>query len=365
MIRPRIVGALFRKDVVDALRESRVLISLLTPIVLAIFYNVLFPEEKLQEVKAAYVGPADSAIVRTLQERAEAGQAVSLKLRQVATAEEARRLVQSKDVDVAFVLPTDVDAAIAGGRSPAITIIQPEVATGAGPNFVLSSIQAGAQKLATRAPPATITTDAVSVGSTDQGVMGQMGPRKYFVLGTVVMMLGMVALLAVPIMLSEEAETKTLDALLMVGSYLEVIVAKALVGLAYVALSVAVMLALTRLRPEDLVTFVAGTGLLALALIGIGLLIGGMFKSAQQVYSWSSVLLIPVIGPAFAVGLPIPDAFDLLLKALPTSQGLRIMANGLAGKDLFADVWLSFVVTGAWAVAAYALLAWTLARRES
>jgi ABC-2 type transport system permease protein len=195
--------------------------------------------------------------------------------------------------------------------------------------------------------------------------MGEMGPRKYFVLATIVMMLGMISMLAVPIMLTEESEKKTLDALLLVGSYLEVIVAKALVGLVYVALSVAVMLALTRLRPEDLKTFVAGTGVLAIALIGLGLLIGGLFRSAQQVYSWSSIMLLPVIGPAFAVGLPVPPAVDALLRVLPTSQGMRIMANGLAGKPLFGDEWLSFVVLLAWVAGAYGLLAWRLSRRES
>ncbi len=364
MIRPRIVITLFRKDVVDGLRESRVLVSLLTPIILAVLYNTIFPDEKIFEAKVAYAGPETSAIVQTLKTRAETGQSVSLKLQHVATAADARRLVESKDVDVAFVLPNDVDDAIRAGRSPVIAVIQPQIPNGSA-NFVESSIQAGARELAGQKPPAVLTSETVQVGSADQGVMGQMGPRRYFVLATVVMMLGMIAVLAVPIMLTEEVEKKTLDALLLVGSYLEVIAAKALVGLAYTAISVAVMLGLTRLRPEDIPTFVAGTGLLAVALIGIGLLIGGLFKSAQQVYSWSSVMLIPVIGPAFAVGLPIPGAADLVLRALPTSQGMRIMANGLAGKALFADVWQSFAVLVIWAAAMYGLLAWRLSRRES
>jgi ABC-2 type transport system permease protein len=365
VIRPRIVATLFRKDVVDALRESRVLVSLLTPILLAVLYNVMFPEAKVFEAKVAYVGPSDSAIVRTLVDRAEAGSSVSLKLQRVATVDDARRLVRSKDVDVAFALPDDVDDAIRAGRSPSIALIQPET-PGAGASFVQSSIQEGARTLAGQKAPAVLATEKVDTGgSADQGVMSEMGPRRYFVLATVVMMLGMIAMLAVPIMLTEEVEKKTLDALLLVGSYLEVIAAKALVGLAYVAVSVALMLALTRLRPDDMLTFVGGTGLLALALIAIGLLLGGLFKSAQQVYTWSSVLLLPVIGPAFAVGLPIPDAVDALFKALPTSQGMRIMANGLAGKALFTDVWLSFAVVAAWTAGAFALLAWRLARRES
>ena len=365
MIRPRIITTLFRKDIVDGLRESRVLISLLTPIILAVLYNTLFPEDKIFEAKVAYAGPENSAIVQTLVTRASTGHSVNLKLQHVGSADEARRLVTSKDVDVAFVLPDGVDDAIRAGRAPTIALIEPEVGSSAS-SFVGSSLEAGAQTLANQKPPAAIVTENVKTGgSADQGVMGEMGARRYFVLATVVMMLGMISMLAVPIMLTEEAEKKTLDALLLVGSYLEVIVSKALVGLVYVALSVAVMLALTRLRPEDLATFIGGTGVLALALIGLGLLIGGLFRSAQQVYSWSSLMLLPVIGPAFAVGLPVPDALDALLKVLPTSQGMRIMANGLAGKPLFSDVWLSFGVLLGWVAIAYGLLAWRLSRRES
>ncbi len=361
-MRPRIVASIFRKDVVDALRESRILVSLLTPILLAVLYNALFPEERLFEAKVAYAGSEASAIVRTLEARA--GDSVSLRLRHVGDAAEARRLVTAREVDVAFVLPDGVDEAIRAGRAPTIAVIQPEV-PGASVSFVTSAIEAGARALAAQSPPVTIAPERVAAGSADQGVMGEMGPRRYFVLATIVMMLGMISMLAVPIMLTEEAERKTLDALLLVGSYGEVIAAKALVGLAYTGISVALMLALTRLPPADVLLFSAGTALLAVALIGVGLLLGGLFRTANQVYTWSSLLLIPVIGPAFAVGLPIPDALDALLRILPTSQGMRIMANGLAGEALFGDAWLSFAVTAVWAAAAYGILAWRLSRRES
>src|SRR5678816_425484 len=181
---------------------------------------------------------------------------------------------------------------------------------------------------------------------------GELGARRYFVLATVVMMLGMIAVLAVPIILTEEAEKKTLDALLLVANYREVILGKALVGLAYSAVSVAVMLGLTRLQPVDIPTFVIGTALLAVALIGLGLLLGGMFKTASQVYTWSSVVLLPIIGPAFVAGLPVPDALDLALRAFPTFQGMRIMTNGLAGKPLFTDIWISYAVMLVWVVIA-------------
>jgi ABC-2 type transport system permease protein len=356
-----IVLAIFRKDVVDAIRDSRVLVSLLTPLILAILYNSIFPEERLFEAKVAFAGPETSAIVRTLQERA--GQTVSLKLQQVDTAAEARTLVESEEVDAAFVLPADVDEAVRQGRRPTITLIQSS--DGAAANFVSASIEAGLRSLAGQSAIATVAVERVQAGSTESGVLGELGARRYFVLATVVMMLGMIAVLAVPIVLTEEAEKKTLDALLLVANYREVILGKALVGVAYSAASVALMLALTRLQPVDIPTFVAGTGLLAVSLIGLGLLLGGLFKTAGQVYTWSSVLLLPIIGPAFVAGLPVPDALDLALRALPTFQGMRVMTNGLAGKPLFGDIWIAYAVLIAWVAIAYGLLAWRLSRRES
>jgi ABC-2 type transport system permease protein len=356
-----IVLAIFRKDVVDALRDSRVLVSLLTPLILAILYNSIFPEERLFEAKVAFAGPETSALVRTLQERA--GQTVSLKLQHVDTAAEARRLVESEEVDTAFVLPADVDDAVRQGRRPTITLIQSS--DGAAASFVSASLEAGLRELAGQSEIATVVVEGVQSEPTEPSVMGELGARRYFVLATVVMMLGMIAVLVVPIVLTEEAEKKTLDALLLIANYREVILGKALVGVAYSAASVALMLALTRLQPADIPTFVAGTGLLAVSLIGLGLLLGGLFKTAGQVYTWSSIVLLPIIGPAFVAGLPLPDALDLALRTFPTSQGMRVMTNGLAGKPLFGDIWISYAVLLAWIAIAYGLLAWRLARRES
>jgi ABC-2 type transport system permease protein len=357
-----IVFAIFRKDALDALRDSRVLVSLLMPIVLAVLYNSIFAEERVFQARVYYAGPETSALVRSLKDRT--GSDVDLQLTHVAGEAEIRDAVLHRQADAGFVLPDDVDDAVRGGRTPTIVVIQPSVPTAASA-FLLNGLESGARALATQRAPAVIQPESVAVGSADQSVVGQIGPRRYFVLATVVMMIAMIAFLAVPIILTEEAERKTLDALLLIASYLEVIFAKALVGVAYTIVAVAVMLILTRLRPDDVLTFVAGTGLLAIALIGIGLLLGGWFRSANQVYTWSSFFLLPAIGPAFAVGLPVPDAIDAILRVLPTSQAMRPITNGLVGKELFGEVWLSYLVVALWAVGAYGLLAWRLARRES
>lgn len=365
MIHTGIVRTLFRKDMTDGIRESRVLVSLLTPILLAVLYNTLFPENKAVEAKVAYVGPETSAIVQTLRTRADASQSIDLKLSHVANVEDARRLVTSKDVDVAFVIPDDVDDAIKSGRAPTITLVEP-LALNSSSSFVDSTIQSAVRTLAGQKPAAAITTEQVDTGAQPNATAIQaMGTRKYFVLGTVVMMLGMIAILAVPIMLTEEVEKKTLDAVLLIGSYLDVILGKALVGLAYAALAVAVMLSLTRLRPADMTTFVVGAAVTGFTLIGLGLLLGGLFKNAQQVYSWSSVILLPIIAPPFLVGIGLPDWAETLVRVAPSSEGMRIMANGLAGQAVFGDIWEAYAVLAGWAVIFYGILAWRLARRES
>ena len=125
------------------------------------------------------------------------------------------------------------------------------------------------------------------------------------------------------------------------------------------------MLALTRLRPTDMTTFVIGVALTGITLIGLGLLLGGLFKNAQQVYSWSSVILLPVIAPPFLVGIGLPDWADTLIRLSPSSEGMRIMANGLAGQVVFPDVWQAYAVLAGWCVVLYGILAWRLARHES
>src|SRR5207302_3114761 len=134
----------------------------------------------------------------------------------------ARQLVVSQDVDAAFVLPADVDDAVRQGRRPTIAIIQPTNGNRAA-TFLSASLEAGLRALAGQPAIANVAVELVQAGSTEAGVLGELGPRRYFVLATIVMMLGMIAVLVVPILLTEEAEQKTLDALLLVASYGEVL----------------------------------------------------------------------------------------------------------------------------------------------
>jgi hypothetical protein len=100
-------------------------------------------------------------------------------------------------------------------------------------------------------------------------------------------------------------------------------------------------------------------------LVGVGLLTTLIFKTQQQVNTWSGILLLGLLAPAFTIGLSAPDVVNKLLWLLPTGHSFRLIANAFVGRTLYPYQWLSLGMLAAWAVGAYGILWWRLARREA
>ncbi len=362
MIRPTNVLAIFVKDAVDALRDSRIVVSLIVPIALGLLYNNIFPEEGLVSVKLGYHAVDSPAILEGI--RAQAGTFTDLRVQEVANEAEARKLVGDGTVDVALIVPPGAETAIRQGRSPAILLIGKQTPAN-GEAFVTSALERTSRELAGQRPPAIVRTERVGPAVANIAQLAELGPRRFFVLATVVMLIAMIGMLAVPVILTEEMERKTLDALLLIARQSEVIAAKSLVGLLYVAIGVPLMFVLTRLEVHDAPTLVLSTLLLSVVLVALGLLIAGVFKNATRVYTWSSLFVLLAFGPAFAIGFPVPQWAEGLLRATPTGAGMRLMTNGIAEHPPFGESWLDYLVLVIWAIASFALLRWQLSRREA
>jgi hypothetical protein len=219
--------------------------------------------------------------------------------------------------------------------------------------------------IAGQAPPATFAIESAAQPKESETAIDKVGLRNWSILVSIVMMIGMIAMLAVPVILAEETEKRTLDALVLVASYAEVVIAKALIGIFYIAVMVPLLLVLTTTQPVKVALFVAAVALLSIALIGFGLLMAGLFKSANQLNTWSGLLLLPVIAPAFAIGLPVPDIVTTIATALPTGAATKLMMNSMAQETVFSNQAVSFAIVIAWAVLAFGLLLWQLSRREA
>ena len=360
----RRVRTIFTKDLRDAIRDARVLVAIVVPLGIGVFYSVVFDDDDPTRPSAtvAYATEGSTRLPETLVEVAGAG--VDIELRPADDPAEVDRWVQAGEADFGFAVPAGFDEAAQAGRQPPLTVFLPSEPT-FGAHFVAAALEPAIRLVAGQELPASIETASAAPLEEDETIFEQLGIRSYTVLASVIFLVVMIAMLVVPVVLAEEAEKKTLDALVLIASYLDVIAGKALLGFAYIALAVALQLALTRLAVADAVAFAASLALLSVTLIGFGLLLGSVFKNANQLNTWSGFLLIPVITPVFIVGTPVPDLVDGIAQAIPTGAAMQLAINAATGEAVFADPWLSYLVIAVWGVAAYLLLAWQLNRRQA
>jgi ABC-2 type transport system permease protein len=362
-MRFRNIRTIFNKDLRDAIRDARVLVAVLVPFGIGVFYNLTFDDET-PTPKATVVVAADghsdlpAAILAVVQDT------IKVEFREVESAAEVERIVGQEDADLGLVIPAGFDAAVARGEQPTLGVIQPPDTTFAG-DYVAAAIEPALRLLAGQQPPATVEVAAAPEMGANRTVIDEIGIRVWAVFAAIVMMISMISMLAVPVILAEEAEKRTLEALILIASYGEVIVAKALVGAFYVAVMVPLLLGITRLFPNDEALFAATVALLSATLIGFGLLLAGFFQNANQLNTWSGVILLPVVAPAFAVGLPIPDLVNRLIGLFPTGAGTKLLLDSASSESLYSDTAFSFFVIIIWGVVAYALLYWQLSRRQA
>ena len=359
----RRIQTIFNKDLKDAIRDARVLVAIVVPIGIGLFYSVAFDDSDPTRPSATVVYAADGQTELPAALAQAVGDNVDLELVPVGSAAEADGLVREDDADLGFAVPAGFDEAARAGARPALAVYLP-AEPGFGARYVAAALEPAVRLVAGQQLPARIAT-ASPTDEADESVFEQLGIRSYTVLASIIFLVVMIAMLVVPVVLAEEAEKKTLDALVLIASYLDVIAAKALLGAAYIALAVALQLGLTRLGVEDVVQFAAAVAVLSVALIGFGLLLGSVFKNANQLNTWSGFLLVPFIAPVFMVGTPVPDLIERLLRLFPTSAGMELAINAVAGEEVFHDPWFLYAVLLGWAALAYLLLAWQLNRRQA
>jgi ABC-2 type transport system permease protein len=355
------VRTIFRKDIRDAMRDSRVLIALVVPFMLGLLYNVTMGDEEPRPRATIAWFAADETILPGQIQRL-AGDGVVVTLDHRASEADVRQFVDTRTSAVGLLIPAGFDTAVGQGERPELQVLLPG-SPSVGAQYVTALIEPALRQMAGQAEPATLRVETL-VAEAQRDPIERLGISTYFVLVSVLMLVVVICLFVVPMLLAEERERKTLDALVLIASNTEVVAAKALVGVAYVLVAVPLLMALTQLSPNDLLLYVVGIGGLALALIGFGLLLGRLF-SATQLYSWGGILILPFIAPAFVVGVPAPDGVVAASLAFPTSHAMRLAANGLAGEAIFAHAALSTVILTAWTLLGFGVLLWHLSRREA
>ncbi|MCA9858514.1 MAG: ABC transporter permease [Thermomicrobiales bacterium] len=358
----RRVFAIYRKDLWDAVRDARILVTLLTPLLIGIFYSFAFNDSDMPSATLVASNPGNSQLVEQIASMVS-GQ-VDLSIDLVNSPEAVQQQIADDDADIGLVIPEEFDADVAAGESPDLRVLLPQNSS-IGGQYVLATLDPLLRQMAGQELPAQVSVDSVALDPANLTVIDKMSMRTWSIVLSLVLMVSMVALLAVPIVLAEETEKKTIDALVLISSYGEVVLAKALLGVTYVGIMTAILLGITRLQPVDRGLFLISLVVLSACLLGFGLLIGSVFKSATQLNTWSGLLLIPAVIPASLIGLGLPSWVDRIAGLIPTGAGMKLLTNAFADTEIYASPWQSFAILIAWAVLFFGLLLWQLSRRRA
>jgi len=360
----RIVLTIAAKDVLAAGRDGRMLVALIMPLGLGVLYNLITPDVKKPTVTVAVSSAGETQLPELL--RQAGGSTVTVKLQTAADGAAVRSLVNKQKADVGLVVPAGFDAAVSAGEAPALTLVRPGGTTSFGASYVTASLDAVLRQMAGQHSPATVAVQTTTPAAGDLGsLVEKLGLRRYLVLGTLLMLIAMIAFYVLPVLLTEEYEKKTADALLLIGSQADIVAGKALVGLTYVAVSVPIFLLVTQTVLGNPLLFTAAILALTATLVAFGLLIGGLARTVSQLNTWSSFPLLVLIMPAFLGLIGLPAWAQFILDATPGTQAMKMLVDSASAQPVYGTWPISLAVMAGWAVVGYFLLVRSLAAREA
>ena len=356
----RIVWAIAAKDIADAIKNKMIL-SIVIGMAMLMLSTQAFPflirlsaKPRLIVYDAGDSSGGDSEILNKLREDGRYG------LIEVDSMAELQEALISVNADVlGLIVPAGIDPVLTSGGEPELD------------GYVVWSRRSAADELRS------------DLEATLRELLGQ--PVKVNVAGHIVYpppegggSAGMVAIVLVliltitggflvPYLMLEEKQTHTLDALLVSpASTVHIVAGKALAGLAYCLVAAAVVLAFHGSMVVRWEMAIVATVCGAVLTVGLGLLLGSLFESAQQAGLLMGVpalvLILPVV--LAAVGTSLPDPLAELLSWTPTVALGKAYLVSVSGAATLAGALGNLAIVLAWAVPIYGVVVWLVRRSD-
>lgn len=321
----RVVAAIARKDIVDAVRNRYLLFALLTPLMVAILLRLLQPGiDSLTRMTVVVHDPGKSKMISELRAvpRMNVIEAVS--------ADAVPADVEKREANGGLAVPANFDADIAAGKQPQLTIYINQSNGAIRQAGFRQLVERLVMTLRKQPPPAHAVW--IDVGKAEErATTGVFGLDQWLLPLLLLLNFAMAGAMVVPLLLVEEKEKYTLDFLLTSpASQFEIIAGKALTGIVYSALIAGLLLILNQRLisnwPLTLLTVFLGL----LLVVGIGLLMGALFKNSMQVNTWASGVLLLLMAPSFP-SMGMPAAVETASRLIPTHyfvEALRLSSAG-------------------------------------
>lgn len=356
-MRLRIVLAIARKDILDAVRNATILFTLIMPIGISLLLRVMIPRyggEGFLEIAVYDAGR--SRLVERLQDN------LSIKIIPVQGADEVVQKVK-EGAWGGLVLPENFDRGMEAGQVPVLQVYY-DGQKGLNQRSLLQEVLEDAlRSMAGQDLPARLVSVDISAPEKER-VRPEFDLGRFYLILFLVMGLSMVGGFVVPTLLVEEKEKQTLQAILVSpAGYVDVMVGKALVGIFYALLSALFLLLLNGGFSGNIGITVLSTVLGALFLVLLGLFLGAISNSTSQVNVWSSLVLLALMLPAM-LNLPPypPEPIYTLVKLIPTYYIADAITLGLSGNANLNNVGLDLAVLAFSTFLSAGAVVWALRR---
>jgi ABC-2 type transport system permease protein len=353
----RVVSAITRKDVVDAIRHRYLLSALITPLFVAILFRVLLPSGESRSLLTMVVHDAGgSGLVSELRKSPQ------ITVVEAASADATAGEVEKRKAIGGLIVPVGFDADLAASKQPELTVYVNNEKTIFEQAAFRRVLDRTVRSFAKQPEPVLLTWVDVNKGANEQ-ISGGTSLDQIMLPLLLLLTLGMIGAFVVPLLIVEEKEKRTLDFLLSSPASLnEIIAGKALTGVVYTLLIASLLLGINRRFvqnwPLTLLTIVLGL----LFVVGVGLVIGSLLKNTMQVNTWAGLVLIILLVPSFP-SIGITAWFDKAMRFIPTyylTEALKISMAGTASTKF----WIYLAVLSGCTFIVYFAAAWALHRRR-
>ncbi len=351
----RITWAIAWKDIVEALKNKNTLGVLLTSLPMIFVYYYLPILGTRGEPPLVRVYDAGNSVLVARLENSKV-----LDVRTYPSEERMKKALTSGDVpQLGLVIPAGFDQALGAGGEAQLQ------------GYVLNWVkQADADELQRLIeaeiafqlgqPVSIVLQERVYLEPDSTGVSTSAGISLVFVVT-------MVGLLLIPHLILEEKKTRTMEALMISpASSNNLVAGKAIAGLFYCLLGASIALVFYRWLYIHWWLTVLSTLLGALFIISIGLLLGSLIESREQLTMTAWIFILPLFLPVFLSlmsGL-VPDAVIAVLRFVPTVVLLNLLRASSAAVFPVGTVLLQLAWVAAWTVGVMLFVGWLVRRQD-
>lgn len=338
----RIIWAIARKDILEALKNKNTLAVLLTAIPMVFVYYYLPILSARGEAPHVYVYDAGDSVLVARLENSD-----MLDVRTYAS--EARMLEALRNSDtpeLGLAIPVGFDQALEAGAE---TYLEGYVLDWVRADEAQHALQLVEDEIAYqlgRSVPVSLQ-NPVFLDQESHGMGTSVGIAWVFVVT-------MIGLTLVPHLILEEKQSRTMDVMMVSpassGSF---VVGKAVAGLFYSLVAAAVAMVVYRAVVVHWWLAVITTVIGALFAISLGLLLGSIIESRAQMTMWAWVFILPMFLPVFLSLLEglVPDRVVEVMRLLPMVVVMNLLRASCAGAVPLGPVllklgWLTTLVAG-------------------